>query len=158
MPLTWNIWVLSLCIGRDRGLTESIHSHVIGIQNYVTLFLFRFCHDFTDYLSKLLIGKWCIVIIIIVNSSFQHLLKVFIFWGGHACLFILPVKSIQNISTTLEYVKIYRNLMCNWRFLIIGLILCVFYFVNILWTHSDSSSSVANLLTIMSFYSSSSVE
>ena len=104
---------LSLCIVRDGGLTESIHSHVIGVQNYVTFFLFSFCHDCTDLFLDILIGQWCIVIIIIVNYSFQQIRIVFVFWGGHARLFMCHLKSVQKNPTTFEYVKISRHFMFN---------------------------------------------
>ena len=59
---------LSLCIGCDRGLmTESIHGHIIGINFSVLFFILRFCHEFTDCLSEILIGQWCIVTIIVIN-------------------------------------------------------------------------------------------
>ena len=67
-PLVCHICNFSLRIGRDGGLmTEIIHSHIIGITFGVTFFLFRFCHEFTDCLSKFLIGKWFIVKIILIN-------------------------------------------------------------------------------------------
>ena len=90
-----------------------IHSHIIGVTFGVTLFLFRFFHDCTDCLYKIIIGKWCIVMIITVNYSFQQLHIVFVFCGDHARLFIRNVKSVQNIHTAFEYVKIARHFICN---------------------------------------------
>ena len=65
-PLIWNICNPSLCIVHDGVLTESIHSHIIVVTFGFMFFLFRFCLDCTDFLSKLLIEKWCIVMIFIV--------------------------------------------------------------------------------------------
>ena len=128
-PLIWNVWNLFLCIGRDRSLTESIHSHIIGVTFGFAFLLFRFCHDYTDCLPKLLIWQWCIVIIILISYSFQQLCIVFVFWGVHARSFICHIKSVQNIPTTIEYVKISEHFMCNWRFLILCLNICFFLFV-----------------------------
>ena len=97
----------------------------------VTLFLFCLCHYCTDCLSKLLIGQWYIVTVIMVNCSFQHICIVFFFLGGHACSFICHVKSVHKHFTTLEYVKIAQKLIHKWRFLILCIILCVFLFVYI---------------------------
>ena len=112
-------------------MTESIHSHIIGVTFGVTLFLFRFCHDFTDYFSKLLIGQCNIVTIIVVNGSFEHIPKLFILWGGHARSLLCHVNYVQNILTTFEYVKLAQHFICNQRFLIFSLIIYVFLFVNI---------------------------
>ena len=131
LPLIFNACILSLFIVCDRGLIEIIHSHIIGVMSGVVLFLFCFCHDFTDCLSKLLIGKCCIVMIIVVNESFQHLLKVFIFLGVHTRSFIHHVKSVQNILTIFEYVKIARHFICNWIFLTLCPILFAFLFFDI---------------------------
>ena len=137
LPIIWKVWNISLCIGRDEGLTESIHSHIIGVNFGFMFFLFHFCHEFTDCLSKILVGQWCIVMIVIVSYSFQQLRILFAFWGGYACSFIRHIKSVQKILTTIEYFKIARHFICNWGLLIHCLILFVFLFVyiflNSLW-------------------------
>ena len=61
---------ISLRIGRDMRLTESIHSHIIGVTFCVTFFLFCSCHDFTEFFLKLLIGQWCLFKNILINYSF----------------------------------------------------------------------------------------
>ena len=129
-----HIWNISLWWWNGGMIKESIHSHIICVMFGVTFFLFCFCHDSVDCLSKILTGQWCIVTIIMVNYIFQHLCIVFISWGSHARLFIRHVKSVQNISSTFEYVKIARHIICNWRFLIFCLILCIVLFVyNTFW-------------------------
>ena len=148
-----------LCICRYRGLmTENIHSHIIDVTFGVTFFLFLFWHDFTDCLLKILIVQCCIVKIIVINYIFQHLRIVFFFYGGHVCSFICHVKSVQRILSTIKYVKISQHFMCNWIFLILCLILCVFLFGYILWKRSNSSPSVEHSSTMMPFVSSLSVE
>ena len=113
LPLIWNVFGLSLCIGCDWGLTESIHSHIIVVVLGVKFLLFRFCHNFTDSLSKLLIGQWYIVTIIILDKIIHKSYIVFFFWGDYAQSFIRHVKSVQKIPTTFEYVKIARHFICN---------------------------------------------
>ena len=132
LPLICNVCILPLCIYHDRGLTESIQSHIIGVMFDVTFFLLRFCHNFTYCSSKLLIRQWFIMTIIVVNESFQDILKLFIFCGGHACLFIRHVKSVQNISSTFEYFKIPCHFICNWIFLILCVFFLIYTFVNAL--------------------------
>ena len=83
-------------------MTEIIHSHIIGVTFAVTFLLFCFFRDFTECLSNLLIGKWCIVTIIVINKSFQQICMVFFFWGGHARSFRCHGKSVQNVPTTFE--------------------------------------------------------
>ena len=131
LPLIWNVFNISLYIGRDGVLTEGIHSHIIGVMFGIKFFLFRFCHDFTDRLTKLLTRQWYIVTIIMVNYSFHQSHIVFFFGGGHARFFIFHFKSVKNILTTFEYVKIAWHFICHWRFLILCLIICIFFFVNI---------------------------
>ena len=129
---------ISLCIVRDGGvIKEIIHSHIIGITLGITFFLFRFWHDSADCLTNFLIGKWCIVAIIVIDYRFQHLCIVCILRDVHACLFIRHAKSVQKRSTTFVYVKIARHFICNWIFLIPCLIICIFLFVyifvNVFW-------------------------
>ena len=88
-------------------------------------------------LTKIIIGQWYIATIIIVNYSFHQSHIVLFILGGHTRSFICHVKSIQNIPTTFEYVKISQHFICNWIFLILCLIICVlllvYIFVNALW-------------------------
>ena len=57
--------------------------------------------------------KWCLLTIIMFNHSFQHIRIVFFFLGGHECSFICHVKSVKNIPTTFQYVKIAQHFICN---------------------------------------------
>ena len=126
---------------------NGIYGHMIGVTSGVTFFLFRFCHDSADCLLNFLVGQWYIVEIIVIDWRFQHLRIVLLFWGCHAHLFIRHIKSIQKLSLTFEYVKISRNIIFNWRFLILCLIRCVFFII----THSCLGSSVEHSLTMMPF-------
>ena len=156
LPLICNACTISLCIGCDGGLTEIIHSKIIGVMFGVTFLLFNFYHDFTDCLLKLLITKWCIGTIIVVNKSFENILKLFVFFGGHARSFIRHVNSVQsflphsnilNIGTSseTEFSPYSASLFASF---------CMLW---LLWKYSDLYSSVEHSMTMMSFDSSLSV-
>ena len=146
------IFAISPC---DVEMVDWLKKISIVVLFGITIFLFHFYNDSSDCLSKLLNGQWCIVKIIVVNLSLQHIRIVFTSWGSHSRSFIRHVKSVQNLSSTFKYVKISRHIICNWIFLILFLIICAFFFFI---THSFSDSSVEHSLTMMPFNSSSSVE
>ena len=112
-------------------MKEGIISNIIDVTFGVSFFLFCFCHDAADCLSDVLIGQWWIVTIMVIYYIFQHLCIIFIFSFGHAFSFKSHVKSVQRGSTTLVYVKIAQHFICNWRFHIHCLVICVFLFVYI---------------------------
>ena len=121
--LIWNVCFLSWCIGHDRELKKSIHSHVIGVTFGLSLFLFRVCHDFTDRLSKIFIGQWYIVTIIMFNYSFQQISMVFMIWVAmHASSYItsimlkifLPHSNMLLFVLGLRTRKAYPNYEAVW--------------------------------------------
>ena len=75
-PVVCNVYFLSWCIGCDRGMNESLRSHVIG----VTFFVFRLCHYRIYCLSKFIFWKWCLWTIIMFHHSFQQIHLFSSFW------------------------------------------------------------------------------
>ena len=84
------------------------------------------CHNSADCLSDVLIGKWCIFAIIVINQHLQHFSILFIFRGGHESSFIYHVNSVKMSSTKFVYLKIDWHFICNLILLILCLIICVF--------------------------------
>ena len=139
----------------DRLLTEIIHSCVMGLR-------FLFYNDSTYCILNLLIVQWFTVKIIAICYGYLQFCIVFVSWSSHTRSFVPCATLVQDMFSTFEYVKIAHLIdywiIRKWRFLIICLMLCVFFLVFVLWTHSDSLSSIKLSLTMMPFDSSSYVE
>ena len=150
---------LSLCIGR---LTESIYSYVMGIQSYDMDVRFLFLNYSMYFILNIIIIKWCIIEIIEIYYGPEQFCILFISWVFHAGSFACCVKIVQEIISTLEYVKI-AWLLDNWiirnqRFLVICLIICIFFFFILLCTNYYSLSPIEISSRIRLSDSSSSVE
>ena len=128
------MFAISLCDGEMVKYWNGIHSHMIGVTFGVTFFLFHFCHDSDHWLQKIFIWKCSIVANHCNWLAFPTSLYIIIIWGIHTRSFIQHVKFVQKISSTFEYVKIDRHIICNWIFLRLCHTLCVFlYIYNVLW-------------------------
>ena len=108
-------------------MTECIRSYAIGVKYW---FLFNY---FTYCFLDILILWWCIVAVIVISQSLIHFRILSVSWGCHARSFARGVNPVQNMFTTLKYVKKARPIdnciMCNQSFFMLCFINCIFFFV-----------------------------